>query len=259
MPYLIVIVALAIAGAGAAAAAPPPNDDIASATVIAEPLPFTDAISTSEATTAFDDPDCVGSGPTVWYAFTPSQDMVIRADTFGSDYDTTLSAYVGSPGSLTQIACNDDAGSLQSEVAFLATANETYFFMIGSFASGPGGNLGFTLDGLSPLTADLEIDPTGSFDQQGSATIRGIATCSRHAFVVLNGELKQRVGRRFVVGAFETFFECDGETPWEGFVAGQNGRFVGGHASVALEGLALDPLLNDDRPLSASGVISLRK
>jgi hypothetical protein len=48
--------------------------------------------------------------------------MGIEANTFGSDYDTTLSVYTGSRGALTQIACNDDADLLQSLVRFNATA-----------------------------------------------------------------------------------------------------------------------------------------
>jgi hypothetical protein len=58
-----------------ALAAPPVNDDFDSATVVTEPLPFTDAIDTTEATTAPNDPDCAGNSPTVWYVFTTTQDM----------------------------------------------------------------------------------------------------------------------------------------------------------------------------------------
>jgi hypothetical protein len=88
---LLLALTITLAGASPALAAPPANDDFGSATIVPEPLPFSDAINTSEATTAVDDPDCVGNGPTVWYTFTPSQDMPVRAATIGSDYDTTLS------------------------------------------------------------------------------------------------------------------------------------------------------------------------
>ena len=102
-----------------ALAAPPGNDDFDNATAISS-LPFSDALDTTQATTASDDPDCVGNAHSVWYSFTPSTTMVVIGDTFGSDYDTTLSAYTGSRGSLTQIACNDDSGSLQSRISFSA-------------------------------------------------------------------------------------------------------------------------------------------
>lgn len=123
-------------------APPPPNDDFDSATVVPEPLPFTDSLDTSFATTAPDDPSCEGMGHTVWYSFTPTADTRVSANTFGSDYDTTLSAYTGKRGALTQIACNDDAkGTLQSRIDFTATAGTTIFLMVGSFGTSAGGNL----------------------------------------------------------------------------------------------------------------------
>jgi hypothetical protein len=128
--------------------APPTNDDFDDATLIPA-RPFTDNIDTEGATTAADDPipSCAegGQGPTVWYTFTPSHSKRLEANTFGSDYDTDLVVYTGTRGDLTEIACNDDAGSLQSRVVFDAVAGETYFFMVGAFASGPGGNLVFNL------------------------------------------------------------------------------------------------------------------
>ena len=256
---LMLVLALAFAGIVPVSAAPPSNDDFASATSVTEPLPFTDSINTSEATTAVDDPDCAGNGPTVWYAFTPSQDMLIQADTFGSDYDTTLSVYVGSSGNLSQIACNDDSGSLQSAVSFDAFTNETYYFMVGGFASGPGGNLIFTVDQLQPFTADLQIKGTGSFDKAGNATIRGTVTCSRQGFVELAGQVQQRVGRKVISGTSGTFFECNGATPWEMVITGQNGLFAGGAANVSVSGTAYDPITGGGFGLSASAVVRLNK
>jgi sugar lactone lactonase YvrE len=145
---------------------PPPNDDRSNATVISG-LPFTDTIDTAGATTAPDDPDCVGQGPTVWYSFTPSTDLLIEANTFGSDYDTTLSAYTVKGGKLTQIACNDDTFGFQSRIEFTATARVTIFFMVGAFASGPGGDLIFNALELPPLP------PTPANDDRDNATIIG--------------------------------------------------------------------------------------
>jgi hypothetical protein len=87
-----------------AALAQPANDDFDTPTVISA-LPFTDSISTVDATTAGDDPFCNSSEHTVWYSFTPTRDMQIRADTFGSDYDTNLGVFTGSRGNLSQVAC----------------------------------------------------------------------------------------------------------------------------------------------------------
>jgi hypothetical protein len=132
-----------------ASAPPPSNDDFANALVIPA-LPFSDSADTTNATTAEDDPDCFGRGPTVWYEFTPEGDVLVSADTIGSDYDTTLSVYTGSRGALAQIACNDDAVDLQSVVQFEAAAGETYFFMVGAFGSKLGGRLVFSADTVAP-------------------------------------------------------------------------------------------------------------
>ena len=128
--------------------APPTNDDFDDATQIRK-RPFTDTIVTEGATTAADDPipSCAngGRGPTVWYTFTASGNQRIEANTFGSDYDTDLVVYTGTRGDLTEIACNDDADGVHSMVVFDAVAGETYYFMVGAFASGPGGSLVFNL------------------------------------------------------------------------------------------------------------------
>lgn len=77
------------------------NDDRADATVVSEPLPFTDSLDASTATGDATDPGCFAApgdpaNPTVWYSYTPSSDGIVQANTFGSNYDTTLSAYVES-------------------------------------------------------------------------------------------------------------------------------------------------------------------
>jgi hypothetical protein len=156
---LLAAAALLVPSAPAALAAAPANDNFDTPTVIPG-LPFADSLDTSEATTAADDPDCAGNGHTVWYAFTPAADMTIAANTFGSDYDTTLSVYTGTRGALEQIACNDDSGSLQSRVAFPATSGTTYFFMVGSFFDSPGGALEISVAELAPPPNDDFDDAT---------------------------------------------------------------------------------------------------
>src|SRR5689334_17884806 len=82
--------------ASAAAAAPPTNDDFDTPVTVSA-LPYTNSQDTTDATTAPDDPVCgiFGSSHTVWYRFTPSSAVAVLADTFGSNYDTTLSVYTG--------------------------------------------------------------------------------------------------------------------------------------------------------------------
>jgi hypothetical protein len=227
-----------------AAHAQPANDDFASATVVSQ-LPFTDTINTVDATTALDDPNCAGNGPTVWYSFTPSSDVdvFVEANTFGSEYDTTVSVYTGSPGNLAQLVCNDDTGSLQSRVVFNAIAGTTYYVMVGAFASGPGGNLIFTMDfAPPPLDISVTIDPKASFDPAtGVAVVSGTVTCSRPVFVNVFGELRQRVsGHSEILGFFGTGVPCDGETPWSATVDPFLGFFKGGQAAATATAQAFD-------------------
>src|SRR5438876_11044472 len=99
------IAVLTLLNARPALAAVPSNDNSANATTVTDPLPFTDSVSTIDATTEATDPapSCTsfGTNDTVWYDYTPSADGYVEADTLGSDYDTVLSVSTGTAGSLT--------------------------------------------------------------------------------------------------------------------------------------------------------------
>ncbi len=135
----------------------PANDDFANRTIVSA-TPFTDTVSAAAATLEGTDP-LPNCGPltianTVWYGFTPAADVVIIADTVGSNYDTVLSAWTGSPGSFAEVACNEDIEAnvvLQSKVIFEATAGTSYSFMITPFEAGMAGTLVFNLK-VFPLT-----------------------------------------------------------------------------------------------------------
>ncbi len=227
----------------------PANDDFDNAVEITA-LPFTDNLNTSEATAPPEEPAdpndpgvCFVGSHTVWYQFTPSQNMRINANTFGSDYDTGIAVFTGSAiDALSLVICNDDAITgqfVQSNVNFDAVAGETYFFMVGSFGDSPGGNLIFRVD--VSLELGLTIDPSGSVDAKtGVATIRGTVSCAEPASGTLDGEVQQRIGRALVNGSFFTFFECDGVTPWQAEVSAPNGLFTGGRAQVSVRAFAFD-------------------
>lgn len=157
---LSILIALALAMAALAvpslALAAPPNDDITGATVIAA-LPFSDTLDTTEATTASDDPFpyCASRGEaTVWYTITPTQNMHLEATTSGSSYSTTMSVYTGSRGSLVTTACGS------SQMSFNATANQTYFLLVGAMPGaypspgGVGGTLVFSVQASPPPSND---------------------------------------------------------------------------------------------------------
>ena len=237
-----------------------PNDDFDDATVITA-LPFTDDVSTTQATTAADDPDCFGMGHTVWYSFTPTAGMTVQADTFGSDYDTTLSVYTGTRGSLTQIACNDNfAFSQSSRARFNATAGTTFFIMVGSFDETEGGELLLRVRVIPPpVVLGVTIDPSGSVDRNGVATIHGTVTCSREASgISMFGTLRQQVGKRVSVGSFGGTIDCSGPTAWSAAVIGETGTYRRGSAQATVGLTFFDEEREEEVRARASRLVQLR-
>jgi hypothetical protein len=239
----VAIVALTSLLPSIAQAAAPANDEIGAAASIGS-LPFTDTLDTIEASSAADDPDCSGNGPTVWYTFAPSSDIELELNTFSSTYDTTISVYTGSPGVLTQIACNDDAiGVLQSQLVFDATGGETYFIMAGAFNSGSGGNLTLTLRPAPPPPpapeVRLSIDRRGFVDPDGLASISGSVTCNQPLVVSLSGSLTQTFAKRFTIqgSGSQAVFCTPPSVPWKlTAFAFNNGPFTPGRAQVTVDG-----------------------
>jgi hypothetical protein len=66
----------------------------------------------------------------------------VTIDTAGSDFDTVLGVYTGSPGSFTQVACVDDVFepdfSLQARVTIETIAGVTYYVQAGGFGGDAG-------------------------------------------------------------------------------------------------------------------------
>ena len=234
---LVLSACLLAASALPVLAAAPVNDDIADAIVVGA-IPYTNDQDTSEATEGPTDPDCSGAGPTVWYQFTATADGRLEANTFGSDYDTTL--YVGTPdgsGGIDLIACNDDAGSdVQSRIRFNAEDGVTYLFMIGAFGGSDGGGLTFNLLEAPPveeLEVSISLGGTARFDRNGVATLTGVVSCSGGDWLDIEGELRQRVGRFTVIGWGYTSTECSGDAePFAIDIVGQTGTFAGGQAAA---------------------------
>jgi hypothetical protein len=159
---LVAILTLTMMHAWDASAQAPSNDDFDNATLIGS-LPFTDSIDTTEATVASDDPfpcNYYGRSATVWYIFTPTQNMTIATSTAGSNYPTTTSVYTGSRGSLSQVDnCLVGDASFRIQV----TAGVTYYFMISRSGNGPypypgpgggGGNLVFSVSQIQAPAND---------------------------------------------------------------------------------------------------------
>src|SRR6266851_7290706 len=183
------------------AAPPPPHDNFANATNI-NPYTFGEVQDSSGATTESMDPTppCVqqsqgntgghpnGAYNSIWYKFTPVVSAPLNMDTSGSSYDSVLSVWSGSPGSLVNVACNDDiipGVNIQSQLANVQlTAGTTYYIMVSSF--GPpdpnpialGGRTFFNFSfngGLTPAPTITSISPTSanSGDPNFTLTVNG--------------------------------------------------------------------------------------
>jgi hypothetical protein len=237
-----VIFALPLAALPGAALAAIANDHPDQATII-EALPFATVQDTSGATGAAEDPDCGDSGHTVWFTYTADAVLDVYANTFGSDFDTTLSVYVDDGNSLTQLACNDDFESLQSQVFWTVEPGTTYLVMAGSFNQGEGGNLAFQMDvGIAPppppppdpFEMSLTVEG-GQVGQDGHVTLYGVATCEEpYVGAWFFAEVRQNVGRRgIVIGGASADIDCSPEgTPWTATTDYEVGRFSGGPAEV---------------------------
>ncbi len=130
-------------------------------------LPFNESLDTRNASSSADDAVSCSGGTdshTVWYSITSSANTVYGLDTIGSDYDTVLSVFSGSCGSLTQIACSDDFGSAIAEskrsvLTFSATLGTTYLIQVSG--RGSGGNLKLRIGNPTVINALYTIDSDG--------------------------------------------------------------------------------------------------
>jgi hypothetical protein len=262
---------LAAASVTPVAAAVPDNDGIGSPRLVSE-LPYIDGpYDTTEATTGLTDPGFChdpSAGPdraTVWYSFTPVDAGTYIADTFNSDYDTTL--YVGTPdgsGGIDVIDCIDDSVGLQSAVVWPASAGATYLIMVGTCCGpgiGGGGSLELHVDVAPPSPAiELTIAQRNSFTRSGLAIISGTIACENAQFGAIEVQLEQRVGRVLLLrGSGEAFVEpCTSDpTPWSITVGSEDGKFAGGRAALEVFAFACGPIECADTSISTT--VQLRR
>jgi hypothetical protein len=125
------LVAILLVAQPLVAFATPDNDARGDATPVAA-IPFSDLVDVTDATVEADEPEptCAPTGMTVWYALTLPKKTPVVVDTSGSGYDTVVAVYTAD---LQEVACNDDAGGLQSLVGFSAARGQTYLIQVGSF------------------------------------------------------------------------------------------------------------------------------
>jgi hypothetical protein len=120
-----------------------------------------------------DSPYNVGVARTAWYTIQGAGGQVtVRTD--GSDFDTALFVYTGSPGGGV-VACNDDQSdaNTSSSVSFPSTAGTTYFIQAGRACNevGPPKCADNPPSGTLSLTATaLSTNTVGDADHDGYVT-----------------------------------------------------------------------------------------
>lgn len=116
---------------------PPVNDNIASATV-ATSLPFTATVDITDATYEFSEPqNCYNMLRTVWYSFTPTETMTLRADTLGSPINGNVNIYRSTGPGFSGLQFLNCSGPTNS-ASFLAEAGQTYYLQVGSSSGQTG-------------------------------------------------------------------------------------------------------------------------
>ena len=123
-----------------------------------------DALLVTEAITTFGSNESAASDPAqscivndgkdVWYYIIPNLTGAYSINTFGSDFDTTLSVYNSCGGEL--LFCNDDTNGLQSEVYSYLDEGQIYLIRVAGYSSASG---------IINLTVQYDLDGNGlSFD-----------------------------------------------------------------------------------------------
>lgn len=196
-------------------AVPPSNDDIAKAKRIQD-LPYQDQVDTTEASVTVSDPECAGKSRTVWYVLKLPRPMKIIADTFRSDYDTSLSVYTRNDSSFNQVTCNNNSGNTdRSKVVFRAEADRNYYLMVSAVGT-IGGQMQLRVARApKPFKMNLSLYQQGYVSTvTGRPVVQGTLTCSRSTSVEVDVNILQRYDGDLHPSSASTTVRCDGVTRW---------------------------------------------
>ncbi len=105
--------------------------------------------STQGATSSVPTASC-GNGPDVWFQYMATCTGTLRVDTCAvgggsGSFDSVVSIWSGSCGSLTQVDCNDNACGVASVATAAVTANTRYFVKVGGHLGKPSGEFQLTV------------------------------------------------------------------------------------------------------------------
>jgi hypothetical protein len=131
----------------------PANDNFANAEPI-NSLPFSTAVDNTNATAEFGEPQsCNFPFRTIWYSFTPEQNMAVRISGPGGGAVSIFLASGPSITDLTFLACAYSSNSTNVQV----DAGQTYYLRVDSFFGQPG-PLQFSLEQITPPANDRFAD-----------------------------------------------------------------------------------------------------
>jgi len=205
-----------------AIAAPPSNDTEAGAVPI-DSVPFTHSMDASEATA--DGPRFCSTHATVFYTFTPSENVRVQVDTLGSEYDTALAVFTRDRAGDTQrVGCNNDRIGWASGLRLRAIAGTTYVLMVARCCGDPqdgrpgrsGGPLVLTLTEVTDVPLEVTIAVAGGTvdSTTGIATISATITCTNRSVVYAAGILRQVRQELFVArGWWGVYMPCTPDAP----------------------------------------------
>ena len=200
--------------------------------------PTVDAtLATTEAT----DPTDCDAYVSVWFEFTPTDNVDITVETSG--YQTQISVWTGAPDALTLVGC--DGGVLGPR--FQLTGGQRYWIMISSPYPPPIGGrlLSLTIRETNEILA-VDIHPTNTVTAEGTATVTGSVTCSSSGLmyveVVLSQTFKRPPGT--VAALSSTVVECDGAASWSLQLTPGPVGFAKGDAKADVRAASLDTFTN---------------
>jgi hypothetical protein len=231
------------------------NDDCANAATISD-FPFTSAISTRDATTEPEDPaqSCGPRAPaqnhnSVWYQYTaPGGSTRLIATTYGSGYETTLTAYNGSCGSLQETAC--DSNSTHSEIEVTVQSGQTVYFEVTQslrFEPPGGGPLLLNVSSVPPendqCAQATEIPPSSDFLQ--TVHTRGATTDAGDPFQTCVGPAAtnaKSVWYRYTAGAEGVFTASTAGSSYDTVLSALVGNCQGLEEILQMVGIAISDL-----------------
>jgi hypothetical protein len=208
------------------------------------------ACSTASGTTVgatFDNVGICGTSntaPGVWYTFTSPGTGNATVSLCGSSFDTKISVFSGTCGSLVCIGGNDDFCGLQSQFTFGATQGTTYYVLVHGYSSETGA---FTLSltcpappppgndlcanaipiscgqALSGTTVGAAFDDVGTcvtsntspgvwYAFTGTGTPATVSTCGQASFDTKLSVFTGACGALVCVGGNDDFSGCSGFT-----------------------------------------------